>query len=390
MIMLAGCDRAGEGNRTVLVNFVAGESLNTVDSDDWIIVNDKNGNLLGYRSFEDHDQFQIESSSDNLGDIISVTILEYHPYQDFDDYLLTTRLEFPIGQTLRYDGPTLPESAGVSTGSFRVSVTDVPDVTEVHQGIVSSRGGSDCDATNDGVSTLNFECNTYENVGKDLVMVEDNSGTSKYGWIDNVEAGGTYSVPYSELLAPDTTIKFNFPETDNLFMHIDGQLNEPMDLGPGYNLFFDAPPPGGSFQAPYLKDLTFYQTNLSLGYQGYDLLYSSRGSIPDGHVEWPQFSDYSISDTTIRNFMASSATHYELRISEWVHIQSPVQIRWYVHSPFGSQSIKELPKEILDRYPVLKLDNMNYNSTTFYTTYSGRNGFDESSPSEAVGINIYK
>lgn len=393
MIGTPGCDKSGEGMKTMVLHFIAdGSTLNTVDSDDWIIVSDKDGNLIGYRSFEDHDEFQIESTSRNLGDIIGVTVLHHQQYQAFDTYLLTTRLGFRIGQTLRYTAPALPESAGVPTGSFQVTVTDVPDLTDIRQGIVSSKGGTGCDATNDGGSTLNFECNTYGDVGEKLVTVEDNAGKTKYAWIDNVEPGGSYSIPYSELSDPDTTVKFNFPATENIYMLIDGQKDEPETFGPGYNVFFDAPAAGGSFQAPYLKDLSFYYTNLSLRYEGYDLTYSSYGSIPDGKVEWPKPSDYSISDTTIENFAAASAEHYELRVSEWVYFQaSPhVQVRWYVHSPLGSQSIKELPEEILKKYPALSLANMNYSSTAFYTKYSGQTGFDERDPAEGVGINIYK
>jgi hypothetical protein len=132
---------------------------------------------------------------------------------------------------------------------------------------------------------------------------------------------------------------------------------------------------------------------LVIGYAGYAYDYLNIGSIPDGKVEWPQKSDFNITEKSFTNFSATTSKSYVWRLSTWGYYDAASQtsVTWNISASLGHQLIKELPSEITSVHPALSLQNMKHSSTTFYTqspTFESVVNSDFATGPEGAGLRV--
>ena len=350
--------------KTSLLTLTVDASYAIDPSDDWIIVHAEDGSILASESFEPDDELELVTDKSVSGKI-TVTHLKHLVYNGSKYYVATSHSNIEKGKhmILKY---AVAKQAQV-TGNLNVAITNVGFID--HRAISNRIGSSGTSSWSSDTQILDFECSTLAGVSKYIVTVCDGPSL-KHHVLNNVQPSDSYSFSLDDMEPFDKTINFAFPQSNQVTLYVRG--SEPdATLDPNsYTLIAHYnSDTHNTIKAGYLNSLTNYKTQLYIAYPDYGYEYENFGAIPDENINWPQKSDFNISEKAFTNFSATTSKSYVWRKSRWIYqdVASKTVVAWEVSSSSGSQSIQELPSEITSAHPALSLSNIKYGSTIFYT-----------------------
>lgn len=378
LVVFAGCENNDDtANGPVLTLAVADFPVYLYGSlENWVIVHDEQGALVDYKKFERGTDVVIDTDKPLPGNTVGVTLLRYRN-DGIEQWTITSFLQIAIGSKL-----TLPNASamplgndGAATGAFTVEVTGID---RVYESSISNSFGETCGG-GWGTGGASFTCSTTAKTPKYFLLVAGQSvGDARYKMIENVKPDDSYSLSYANMSPFDKFYSFAFPSSNDVFLYTTGK--EPGQTeGSGYvinyNLNGDT---HTQVAAGYLNSLTDYFTLFQARYADHTYIYENRGSIPEGEIDWPSRSDFSLAKTFINDFKSTVNVPFVYRESTWRYLSPAVnpqkQIWWTVFGTTEAHTFTELPAEIVAKYPDLVFDNLKHMRTSYV---SGTNSYTD-------------
>jgi len=378
-----------EPEKEVYFEATIGTYLNTEIGDHWLIIHDEQGELMDYKSFEGGETVVFETTKDSLVDSFTVTY--------FYVYTLTGRAPFTINSytnvakgsswKIGTTDPTQNNSTPneIVTGSFDLKISG--DFLAPSMQVISN---SDSNGKGNGAYSISSNTNTGDWVYEKSAELFDNNdyyitlmngfGETKYYYLQNVQNQETFNLDYLFFSSFDSSISMTLPETANIFFHLRGHPEEATAFSSrGYDFYSMLNLKVGTDVAPNF-DLGYfgnrfagYSFLLTCSLEDYTYNYNYYGKELPSALNIPERPSLEIVNSNIFDFAISTDLNYIRRRSGWAYAEDSVDPEmqstyWTVSAPFDSSStIGVLPEEISNAYPDMKVSEMEYRQSVFFT-----------------------
>ncbi|MBA4745466.1 MAG: hypothetical protein H2058_09410 [Muricauda sp.] len=369
-----------------MVTYFTFEALtNTGDTDDWIIIHDENGLLLDFKPFEFGDMFEFQvSEEETQPNNLTITLFNYknsvegemlHTIKSYPNISAESHWKYTPNAGANNDPPRNP-----STGSFNVTVENVsPKYRWIsdRQGILVATSGPDLPGF-----TSNY---THENIpiydNPDFFFtIYDSSNNLKYHSIENVSDGDDIILDYSDFKSFDSYLEVTLPNTTSTYKLssisavFDDDQSVSLRGGKFTSYFFaDAEPPV-PLKLGYLDAYSKYLSIISYYTDEFAYAYTKFGDKPESIII-PENKSITVLDESIYNYQFETNLDYQMKdvlweVKEGERYVDLIQTNWNVVSaPDFSGTIGEIPEEIQQAYPNLRIEDLNLTSTSLHLDF---------------------
>ena len=374
LLTLTDCKKGEDVTPTeqVLVKMVVDVNYPTSKTDDWVIVHDTKGSLLGYKKFEGGDNFVVKSSNAIPENKLSITLLSYdaNAYNG-KSFVLRSYFEVDLGMTFNIGQSTyISPNLGAKIGEFSVNLVNVENMytafTSDNLGRSGPGGGwSLCNSTTNGSFTLDI----YDVSRNFFFYMADQSGNIGYKFLQNVKDKDKFNITSLSSLTPfDNLVNISFPATDKIRYTVmsDGYITNSNYLVNGNNSM-------SSLKLGYPSMFSQHYSFLQFSYNGYSFFFEKKGGAVT-KISWPSKPTIVIQNKAFNNFNISIGQPFNYRTSSWGFSSGAsvpnVRINWIVYSPKNSQGVLILPAEFSSLYPELKSETLTNHYSTYFRTQS--------------------
>jgi len=376
----------------VLVKMVVDVNYPTSKTDNWVIVHDTKGSLLGHKKFEAGDNFAIQSSSAIIEDKLSITLLSYDPNsfngKSFD---LNSYFEVDLGKTFNLKVPAyFSPNLGTKTGDFSVNLVNVQNMYTafISDNLGRSGPGGGWSLSNSATNG-SFTLDIYDVSRNFFFYMADQSGNIGYKFLQNVTDKDKFNITSLSSLTPfDNLVSISFPATNKIRYTVksDGYITNSNYLVNGDNSM-------SSLKLGYPSMFSQHYSFLQFSYNGYSFFFEKEGGAVT-KISWPSKPTIVKQSKAFNNFSISIDQPFIYRCSSWGFSSGAsfpnVRANWIVYSPTNSQGILILPAEFSALYPDLKPETLtNHLSTSFYTQSQSYSDFINSVAS-ATSVTQYE
>jgi len=370
-LIFLSCDSDGPGpaaSTVQLLKLTVDANYSTKDIDDWVMVHDKNGVLLGVKKFESGQVVNFETQEVVPDDVISVTLFSFDSAflsSNGGTINLSTYSDLPKGEewklalrspiTLTNCGQFTIDIDGVFTDPFAYvlssNLVSIESTTYFTGGGVLRGSGSVCDQTTEF-----------------MVSMEREVGHPQYLFLNNMASGGNYKFSVDDLKDFDHTLDVFFPATNDVFCDL--RTYDPSTGATGYDLYLNLGQDArrDHFRLGYLDQFRNYYLGMYVVVSGKEYAYTKRGAMPKA-VNFPFNMDYGIQNTGINEFSLKANPEYSYRESvyQMKHPANPlILVNWTIDSPgVGFKFMTSFPKEITAVYPFLDVNEFDHGFTEF-------------------------
>ena len=363
-----------------------------LDSENWIILYDETGNLLDYKSYNAKDFLEFKKRSDSIPKSITVTLFsttQSSPSQ----YAFSSISQVEIGTKWNIIVPEVNTEITDSEispviGEFELEVSEAKGPDYYKQNLLTNIKGYGAHITGytifhdeNGLSTYKYNpISIKENENNYLYSKLDYDLNLKYYWFENIQPNDKFNVKYSDFSDYDSYLDLPFVENQYFSLNIlafenDNVLKQKYPNYTGYILLdidSNTYSQSGPVNPGYLDRFNWYRTEIHM-YRGIDkpsfhyLNYSDKPeiSIPE--------SDFNITNKSLSNLTFSTNISYVRKESLFTTNFNGVDpiTYWRVYSGEDQYpKIGIVPQELLNLYPEIDLDNLEYSYTNLYLDFS--------------------
>lgn len=373
-------------------------------TDNWIIIHDKDGTLLDYKSYEAGDNLIFEVLKDSLSENISITRLVYRTYASYGEssplrdhnYRLESYVNIEKGSKWRISKKLWGSERIRDTiiGEFELRVENI--YSPVYSTVSNRNGLFSFSST--GIPHSDSP-NVFDMVYDDLSLFSTPSYMyscytkfyeNKYLFFDNTEKKSEITLDFNKFKNFDSYIEVLIPPNHIAFRIFVAEFKDENALKAGigytshdfyevYNGEIDVTEP---IIIGYLDNFDIHRTIISYRTQNFNFRYEAFGKKPE-EIGFPKYEpSLQISNESIENFEFLTNVDYSRKVSTWRYLIDENQnsgffnTSWSVyddndHHPF----LGKIPLEIQEKYPNLNLNKIIYESTRFYTDDTRYNEF---------------
>ena len=397
ILFLVGCsnDEPGipnNGNEATEVYFTinTATTLDTTESDDWVMLYSSTGTLLDVQSYEAGDQLVFETNSlEALTDELIVTRFRSSIEGGSTNHTFTSYPNIARGGIWNFkatDDSFRGLPSGVDLGEFTISVDNIPGQPIASN--ISSRlgrlGGGVSSTTLNNSTNLETTFTIFENAERHLISVVDGNLDTRYAFVDRLPEERNLNLDYGTFTDFDVQVPASIPDTGD-FLAIVQAFNSDQQLFSGDGFTFidilssEEQPFERPFQLGYLTEFDTYITTFNYwSERGYIYFYSKFGERPD-NITIPNDVSLEFTDESLFNFRFSTNLPYIRRQSQWFNASfgvDAVLTRWTVDTGDAENLPPlEIPMEIQERYPEIDLDALEYTVTRFFTDFESYEDF---------------
>ena len=362
-------DKPEPDPNTTLLTLTVDASFSTSQSDNWVLVHDINGKLLGYQPFEVGDSIVIEKKQDTADKKINITLIRFDPslnYLNLQSYLVND-----IGQQWTLQSPVYPSYEN-KIGQFYVNVTNVP----LEAGFQFSNKNQVLLGTarwNSGV--LDQTLDLHENARDFFFALNGESGIPKYLLLHNAKPGEIWNLSATLMKDFDKTVVVTFPSTFTRKILYTVNNVQPGQPNPkcGYvlngnltNTYVSHTETRHGVALGYLDMFTNYFTNLSVEYGNSLKYYYERLGTAPSKIQLPLNDSFSLTDKNIFQFRFHHNKPFLQRSSYWLYKEAGATLRWEVHAPPDAvQLYPDLPAELSNKFPNLTPAKLQHEASIF-------------------------
>lgn len=355
-------------NPTRLFTLKVDSSYSTENTDNWIVVHDQDGKVLEHKSFESGDELIIETQkSINNSNTLAITIIKYYPIPPAfqSNYLIETYFNYPIGSQMTLEQiATTEDPVGDLIGTFDVRLTNLGFLDTYS---LTNKYGRTCGGSGQITefnSEINFNCSIEDIAQNYLLVASDNQGNLRHQRLEDIQNGNNYEIDFSEMQNFDEYFEFNFPQSSNVLLVVEGQEIGQLSAN-GYSLQYHfQSDTHNKIKVGYLNSLTNYSTWFS----STPYTYFNKGSKPDPNFSFPAINEFSVQNKKIDEFTSTAANDFVYRKSFFDYrdpTNSKLIVNWTVNSSSPNHLLEQLPNEILEIHPFLNFDNLLHSGTQF-------------------------
>jgi len=341
-----------------LLKLTVAANYPTTYGDNWVLVHDANGKLLGAKKFEASDVVSLDTQDAVTQDLMSVTLVSLvdGAYVELFTYAHVAREQ---EWALARPGVSGSEN---NYGSVYVKIRDLVNMPFNIQ--VSAGQGQLLSAIyNEEQHTSNVHMDFDKKAGSILMaFMETELDHPQYQFIQNVQDGGHYEVSAVDFKDFDHTADVSFPAVGDITARLSGYDTDV--AGTSYTLYESSTyAPRTKIRFGYLDKFNKYSLNLTVRYDNIWYSCSSLGSFP-ARIELPFERTYKRSSSGIYDFTLVNLEPYTYRYSSYYTEEEPSKAFWEIWSPGVDLKSLEFPDELKDKLP--DAATFIHGSTTFY------------------------
>jgi len=382
-----------ESDSGLFFNLSIAADFDTSQSDDWVIIHNDNGDLLGLSPYEQGQDLVFQADANSQGNSLTITLFQVTLNNGNTTHTLNSLTNIPLGSVWRFENaPETPVSRrDAAIGSFNVTTTGIPNFVTASvsnsDGPIGG-GGSSTGINGIFIHTRNglslFTNNDY------FLSVSSSSEGTRYIILDDVQNEDNLTVGYSDFISPINTtfIDINPEISYNIFQQAFRQDEELTRNGGFYiqNTLFTQ-----GFELPAavleLDGFDRYVTQLFFQTDSYSYNYTQFNTLPTNITVPSQSPEITIANDAINTFgYTTNLSGFSRQRGAWTRSSGTfntdfMQTIWFVHSANTGQgnltqsTIGEIPPLIQETYPNLFIDEVSYNGISFYYRSGPYEGF---------------
>jgi hypothetical protein len=346
------------------------ETYNPSPLENWVILHDKDGELIEARQFTSGENLTFRS--ENAPERLSVTLLTYYGNQN---YGLQTFHNEQSNTTWTLRGPA-QVSTGPQTAQMRIIVSD-PNLGSPYDATVSDGRGISLQLSESATDFVRTIPSPHADLDY-FIAVTNASGTPMYKFL-NAPVAGDNNYTLNDFSTFDHTAAINFPQTTGFLSYVlafgANQYPDPNNVGFGYmtNLHWSGTftgIPKTSNTLGFLNLFPNYFIFTTASYGSHTLNHESFGPAPATAIDIPNDINVTVTNSAWDAYELSS-TDFDWYGAQYTSsIDTPtgdVFRSWLVRSnDIGFKNLKEFPEAIQTRFPDLSVDDFSYATTNIY------------------------
>lgn len=397
-------------NNDIYFSIMVADEYIPENIEEWIIINDKNGNLLDYRQLANGSTTEFKALENEIPNQFTITTFRraYLPSLNISRFFLTTypniakesfwNLEY-FPSTPREVNPTVP-------GSFSLFVENVPNYIDYTLSSLESISPVRSYYLQRGSNSLSLpEIHIYQQ-NRYILTIVDGLNNVKYKIFENTQDGQNLILDYNDFSFFENYLTISLPNQEIDYLYLINGLSEDVAYvgndGFAYHQNFISSEdqlPFGQLKIGYLdifdKHKIFFSIDMLEDSYSYQYLKNGR---PTFELAIPEKPDFNFQGESVLDFQFSADINYVYSSSQWItseniEEQSQDQTAWTIFTEFNSiTKLKEFPSEIIAQYPRLSLDNLQYQSTSLNLKSESYPDFIDRSftPKESIGNTDYE
>ena len=358
---------------------------NTINSDDWLVIHDSEGNLLNVEPFEDGDSLTFESENPELiTEEIAITLFKFNTFGSGNQsYRINTYAQVPRGTAWNLK-PLMGFNSdrGELIANANLTIENVPGSGFFGFAVSTKNGGLGGGA---GIINGSFQANfsLWSNDNRHLISMVDANKNRRHIFIENFPNNGILTIDYNDFIDFDEKVVIDSGSltgryTVSIQAFEENQtfgINEGFALNLVQNQQLDIVPP----ELVYLNEFSDHITSFEAFFDAYD--YEIRkvgGKIQN--ISIPQNVTFSVGNEEIPDFNFNTNQQFNWRESYWSYSTGQfnaglITASWTVNSSNANNIPIVLPAVLLENYPDLNLESLEYEYTKMqigFDTYPER------------------
>jgi hypothetical protein len=376
LVLLTCCTEEADPSKATYFTLEVDLTYDSRDTDDWVLIHNWNGTLLGYSPFEAGEIIAFDTFPDFIDKKISVTLLKVsedngaNKFFNFETFLLENS---KARWYLKNPPPLNVSPPGPATGNLIVRVTD-PALGSPFDAMISTKHNSFFPEVQGNTFVFpSISLTTNEN--DVFLSIMDNTGKPRYKFLENVTPGVT-DLTLADFNTFDKEVEFNFPASTSSAVTVSGYEADDAIADQGYfvNSYLSGIFSGNETStrvAGYLNRFPRYRTGVSAGYPGYSLRFFSVGGVPSS-VTLTDAPSTTLVSNNFKTFGLAGSMEFKRRRSFWYYTglqaNRPITIAWQVHAaPEYLTNPASVPAAISSKYTTLSTALLNHYETELYT-----------------------
>jgi hypothetical protein len=354
----------------------------TSNSDNWVVLHDKDGNLLAARAFEAGDHVVFDTTS-KLPEKIGITLVKFSPNTVAnlpDEIVFVSYLGEDSRAKWTLKGPPPGVDTGKSLGILSINIAD-PQLGSQFDTQISNRFRGN-GVANAAPGYIAFgDMGVTSTVDDFFIFATDRNGKPLYKFIENATPGDT-SLTFDAFSEFDHIVNASFDRSNFSLAIVKGyESDQTANSTNGYYIDYLLSGIYGasksSYQIGYLNRFTKYRTFISADYVSYSISYEAFGGIPSEPIILQNNIKAIHTDRTFDN-LTLTAADYDWSSTVWTCNQNfdgtYLNTTWYSRStaePF--KNLKILPKFLTDKFQGFDTGKFKLLYTNLYSgsTFSG-------------------
>ncbi len=356
------------------------------NSESWLVVNDaNNGDVLDYIQIDNGTSVSFEKPKTNGIIDYNISLINVLNYEENTYISISTHSSISDGSVWNLISGTSVDftSRGDVIGELKINANNFnsPASYTLSNKYGSTLSGGFSETTVNQLTNIAFENIPLYQENRYLFSIYDTYGDAKYTFLDNLTDGATINFNSSELHSYDQIVPLYLPDGGEYFCSIVGfEENQAYNEGGGYLLnlmlpFDNDKITSNNINLGYLNTLDKYITNLNYTNGNFNYLYLKYGERPLGfQLADIEYWNVEVTNDAVNNFQFNGPSsnsfnrqsHY-FQSSVGTKDIDYVEVNWHLNQGkyyYGYNY--ELPEEILNKYPDLEIDNLNYEGSSFY------------------------
>ncbi|HEY0741653.1 MAG TPA: hypothetical protein VGD40_09325 [Chryseosolibacter sp.] len=342
----------------------------TSESENWIVLHDKDNNLLAAKPFEAGENFVFDSTV-VIDQPFVVSLFRFSQGPNNVHF----NIETYSGVAPKAEWKVLPVyptagDYGTGLGEHEVTLSDA-DLGYFYNSGISNKFTS-YSHTKLTDESFRYNARITSTLNDYFLFATGTDGVPKYAFLEDLAAGGKQTISLANLKPFDKTVKVTFPGLSDFSYVVVRALeeNQPYVRNAGYylNLYLEGISGGSysSYQVGYLNRFNRYQTVISADITSeYGVSYEAYGAAPAADITLKK-ADVSLTNKTFQNF-AIAGTDFEWRSTQFYDYPSLTApwVTWTFFSGNNDLTNYTLPTEFTKRYPQLSTSNLKHSSSNF-------------------------
>lgn len=376
--------------------------LITGDIENWIILHDQDGALLDYKKYLAGDLLNFKKRSDSLPESITITKIDYRETSNYPAHFLNSYSDIAIGSTWNFKNEqNIEDVTEDEIGKFTLTIKEIPTP---HFRLVTDKNGYVQDENPFGGGSFApglylyvYDKYLIKESNKHVISILDGNNEHRFKIFENVIDNDSIVFDYSSFDTFDEHVEIPIPTSFDQFNFVVKMYenDQPIDRFGGYFLFNlglnDNDNMGlNSAKAGYLSEFDKYYSSFNLKNDGYSYWYKKSGAMPDT-ISPPSNPSLVVENSTFENYSFSTNVSYQRKTSLWYSKENFTdhETIWLITSDEGEfPIIGTLPQEIIEKYPKINVDNLEYRRAYLYLngTYEGHINQNFIAPESGIDI----
>ena len=251
---------------------------------------------------------------------------------------------------------------GSSQGTYELVITDVPSLQSMD--VSDEFGGSFIASINLVGTTITVQPEIHLNsAGRQLVTIDTGVGKERYAWLENVQAGKSFSLSFSSFIEFDKYLTFTFPANDDVRFY---SMGYDVHTAPNFTSFKLGHLNPGQLGTTAITQLNFGflndfpQYTIAIDLNPYR--FESLGPAPTA-IEYVDPNNFKTASPTIDTYSITASRAYDYRSATYRYsTQNKDVVIIYNASSGDVKHYEAIPQELATKFSI------NMNSVKYINT----------------------